>query len=120
MKKKTAEVQAQAAAENEVVTTPDPVQTEEPEKKRAEPDPVPDPEPVCYIGPTINGVVIHGVMYRGGIPDSVKKAAEQIPAIKNLLIPISRLAQAQREIDDPKSAISIMYKRAAAAARKRG
>lgn len=51
-----------------------------------------EPETVCYIGPTIPGTVQHAAFFRNGLPEHLEKAIEKCPAIKGLLIPISKLA----------------------------
>lgn len=76
---------------------------------------------VCYIGPTIHGVVSHGTVYVGGIPKVLEDEIKAEPAIGQLLIPLDRLAAVQSEVTRPTSAVAIIYKKAAAyAARKRG
>ena len=47
------------------------------------------PEAVCYIGPTIPDVVIHGTIYKDGMPEFVGKVATA--AFKALFIPVSQL-----------------------------
>ena len=55
-------------------------------------------EAVAYVGPDIKNVAINGTVYAGELPEALRKKMEDIPAIKGLLIPISRLAQASVEI----------------------
>lgn len=45
------------------------------------------PEAVCYVGPTIPDVVIHGTIYKDGMPEISGKSA----AFKALFIPVSQL-----------------------------
>ena len=45
------------------------------------------PEAVCYVGPTIPDVVIHGTIYKDGMPGIADRSA----AFKALFIPVSQL-----------------------------
>ena len=70
-------------------------------------------ETVMYVGPNIAGITINGTLYKDGkLPSLLRKKITELPVLKSLLIPVSNLAQATKELHDPKSAISICYKNA--------
>lgn len=64
---------------------------------------------VVYIGPTIKNVVSTGTIYNNGLPEPLKKEMEKLPMIGSLLIPVDRLAAAQKELATPGSALAIIY-----------
>ena len=66
-------------------------------------------ETVMYIGPSIKNVVTTGTLYNNGLPEILKKEAEKQPAIKSLIIPMSELTAAQKELATPGSALKIIY-----------
>lgn len=68
-------------------------------------------ETVVYIGPSIKNVVVTGTIYTNGLPEAVKKEMERQPALKSLLVPISGLAEAQKELNIPGSAMATIYKK---------
>lgn len=63
----------------------------------------------AYIGPTIPGVA-RGTVFNNGISETLKKAAEDMPAFKSLIVPLSELNKAQTELQDKNSARARMYK----------
>lgn len=68
------------------------------------------PEAIVYLGPDIDRLVNHGTVYEGGvIPDYLQKKIEQIPAIKGLLVPVSRYAEVAREITLPEGRYRTLY-----------
>ena len=72
--------------------------------------PEPEPEAIVYLGPDIDRLVNHGTVYEGGvIPDYLQKKIEQIPAIKGLLVPVSRYAEVAREITLPEGRYRTLY-----------
>lgn len=64
---------------------------------------------VMYIGPSIKNVVSTGSLYNNGLPEKLTQAMEKQPAIKSLIVPLSGLAAAQKELAIPGSALSIIY-----------
>ena len=56
-------------------------------------------EQVMYIGPTLRGVAKSGAVFSGGIPKKLEKLAAKKPIIKNLIVPISGIVQAKRDVD---------------------
>ena len=64
-------------------------------------------ETVMYIGPTVRGVVINGTLFKDGkLPALVEKRTEEMPVLQSLFVPVSKLAEAQRELKDSKSAMA--------------
>lgn len=63
----------------------------------------------AYIGPTIPGVA-RGTVFNNGISEILKKAAEDTPAIKRLIVPLAELNRAQTQLRDKKSSRAKMYK----------
>lgn len=68
-------------------------------------------EPVIYIGPSIKNVASTGTVYNNGLPDVLQKETEKQQVLKSLVIPVSRLADAQKEINTPGSAMNLIYKK---------
>lgn len=68
-------------------------------------------ETVVYIGPSIKNVVSTGTVYNNGLPERLVAEIEKQPAIKSLLVPVSRLAAVQRELSNQGSAVSLIYKK---------
>lgn len=64
-----------------------------------------------YIGPSIRGVVKHGAAFSGGLPARVKKLADEKPIIKNLIVPVSDLADAIKRSNEEGSAVAVAYDR---------
>ena len=56
-------------------------------------------EQVMYIGPTLRGVAKSGAVFSGGIPKKLEKLAAKKPIIKNLIVPISGIVQAKKDVD---------------------
>lgn len=64
-----------------------------------------------YIGPSIRGVVKHGAAFSGGLPARVEKLADEKPIIKNLIVPVSDLADAIKRSNEEGSAVAVAYDR---------
>lgn len=70
-------------------------------------------EAAIYIGPSIKGLVSTGTVYNNGLPDNLKLEMEKQPAIKNLVVPVSELSGARKDLRIPGSAMSIIYNKIA-------
>lgn len=66
-------------------------------------------EAVTYVGPDIKKVAINGTTYIGGLPDVLQEKIEQIPAIRGLLVPISKLAETGVAIATKGTALNNLY-----------
>ncbi len=70
-------------------------------------------ETLVYVGPSLIGVAMHNTFYTNGVTQALRDAAAAEPAFKNLIIPISKLAAAQADIDNRRGAIYAFYEKAA-------
>jgi hypothetical protein len=62
-----------------------------------------------YIGASFRGVAT-GTIYRGDkLPPAIEVAMKEVPALKELLVPISELLEAQKQLRNPESALSRLY-----------
>lgn len=66
-----------------------------------------------YIGPTIRGIVKHGSVFSGGVPPKLELLSKEKPIMKNMLIPISEVANAFKLLREEGTALSISYERIA-------
>ena len=59
-------------------------------------------EPVVYLGPAIPRLISHGTVFSDGkIPAYLEARAKKIPAIRGLIVPVSRYAEAAKELRSP-------------------
>ena len=59
-------------------------------------------EAVVYLGPAIPKLVSHGTVFSDGkIPAYLEAMAKKIPAIRGLIVPVSRYAEAAKELRSP-------------------
>lgn len=65
--------------------------------------------PVAYVGPDIKKVAINGTTYIGGLPVELQKKIDQVPAIRGLLVPISKLAETGVAIATKGTALNTLY-----------
>jgi hypothetical protein len=68
-------------------------------------------EQVMYMGPTIRGVVKSGAVFSGGIPKDLEKLAEEKPLISNLIVPLSGIVQAKKDIGTEGTVAAVAYSR---------
>lgn len=61
-----------------------------------------------YIGPPIIGVS-QGTVFSNGLTEVLKKAMDETPAIRNLVVSLSELAKAQTELADSRTARAKMF-----------
>ena len=64
-------------------------------KKTAAVQPV---APLAYVGPTIPGVATKGEVYTNGLPDALTAAAERKPLLNKLIVNLTDMPNAQRDI----------------------
>lgn len=64
---------------------------------------------VMYVGPSITGVLKQYVIYKNGIPQRISQLADEIPAVKHLLVPIEHITEAKKQINVAGSALNVMY-----------
>lgn len=76
-------------------------------------------EPVIYTGPNIYGMALQRFqVYRGGLPPYVKRAIEEIPEIKSLIVPVSELEAMLAKIEQPGTNESRLFHEIQKSARK--
>lgn len=75
---------------------------------------------VMYIGPTIPKVATSNSIYSNGVPDGLAEKIKEIPSLSALVVPVERLAAAQRDMKNRQSAVGICYAQALAALKKGG
>lgn len=69
------------------------------------------PKTVMYIGPSIKNVVATGTLYNKGLPEKLKQEIDRQPVLQELLIPVDKLAEAQKELASPGSGLAIIYQK---------
>ncbi len=69
-------------------------------------------EKVVYVGPTIPGVASHNTIYNNGLPKELTDAQDKEPAFKALVVPLSALSNALREINGKTGATYVFYEKA--------
>lgn len=65
---------------------------------------------MIYLGPSIPNIVRHASVYRNGYPERLKKAMEETPAVKKLIVPITSAPDVIKELRKEQSAIANIYK----------
>lgn len=66
---------------------------------------------VMYIGPSIPNVVQASTVFKDGVlPEALKKCVEEKPYMKKLLVPLTELSAAMKELNSS-SALSTIYRR---------
>ena len=71
-------------------------------------------EQVMYIGPTLRGVAKSGAVFSDGIPKKLEKLAAKKPIIKNLIVPISGIVQAKKDVYTEGTVAAVAYDRISA------
>lgn len=66
-------------------------------------------EPRIYIGPSIREVVQTAAIFKNDITPNLKTAIADLPAIGELLVPLSRLVEKQKELAVEGSALQRFY-----------
>lgn len=54
--------------------------------------------PLAYVGPTIPGVATRGEVYTNGLPAALTAVAEQRPLVNKLIVELTEMPNAQRDI----------------------
>lgn len=66
-------------------------------------------EQSIYIGPGFKGVA-HGTIYLGELPAHLQDAIQALPAIGELVVPMSKLVESNKALRDPESGLAKIYK----------
>lgn len=64
---------------------------------------------VMYLGPSIKGVAATGTVYNNGLPKGLEEEVGKQPLLKELIIPLGGIAEAQKALKEKGSTISIIY-----------
>lgn len=67
---------------------------------------------MVYVGPTIAGIVVQNTIFNNGISSLLKEAIKEMPGLESLLVPISELPSAMKEINSKKGALYMLSERA--------
>lgn len=62
-----------------------------------------------YIGPGFRGVT-HGTIYLGELPPHLEEAIKELPAIGELVVPMSKLVESNKALRDAESGLAKIYK----------
>lgn len=62
-----------------------------------------------YLGPNLKGV-LRGTVFLNGLPPALEEAIRKLPVVAELVVPVSNIRQANRELADPDSALSRFYR----------
>ena len=73
--------------------------------------PMKNSEPRIYIGPSFKGVTT-GTVYKASLTPVLEAAIKEVPAFSELVVPLNRLLQANRELSIPDSALRRIYQMA--------
>lgn len=65
---------------------------------------------VVYCGPTLPGVAKQYTVYKGALPEQLTAAIKKEPAIRELIIPLGKLADARRQLGSKSGYIYRLYK----------
>ena len=61
-----------------------------------------------YIGPSLKGIA-RGTVFQNGLTPELKERIQKTPAIAELVVPVGRLRDANRELADSDSALSRFF-----------
>lgn len=64
-----------------------------------------------YIGPSIRGVMTGTVFTGSDLPEHLVAAIEQQPVLKELIVPVSQLIEARKQLQDSNSAMSKYFRK---------
>lgn len=68
---------------------------------------------IFYMGPTIKrGILEKGAVYRGELPKEVEELKKEKPILSPLFVDKKGYVESCRELRDPRSRLSALYKRA--------
>ncbi|MCL6456493.1 MAG: hypothetical protein K6T85_00660 [Gorillibacterium sp.] len=85
-------------------------QQEQPAETVVEQQEVMQQEPLIYVGPSLpNGLATKYTTFSNGIPVHLSIHFEKCPAFKQLFIPVRRLAETEKRLNDATSAESVFY-----------
>ena len=68
-------------------------------------------EQVIYVGPTIKNVVKQHTVFINGLPAILEEKAKELPAIKKLVVPVSKLMEVRKQIEQTGTAYNVFYEK---------
>jgi len=68
------------------------------------------PKTVIYVGPNIGTVLRRFCVFKNGLPDTLTPLLQERPALTGLFVDVEQLPNAVRDLNDPNSTISTLYK----------
>ena len=69
---------------------------------------------LVYLGPTITGVVRHSTIFKNGVlPQKLSECVTEFPLMKKLLVPVSDIAAATKELNKEQSVLGTIYSQTA-------
>ncbi|WP_028857460.1 hypothetical protein [Psychrilyobacter atlanticus] len=70
-------------------------------------------ESTFYIGPRVQrGILDKGTIFRGDLPEEVKKLKEKYPSIASLFVSEDQYVESLNEIDQPGTITNILFNKA--------
>lgn len=66
-------------------------------------------EAVIYLGPPLKDIVQPGAVFVNGLPPDLKKAQDACLSIGELIVPVSRAAEAMKQIGKAGSSLHVCY-----------
>jgi len=66
---------------------------------------------MIYVGPAIPGVAERNRIYRGDVPEGIRKMAGENPYFANLLVPIMQLKAARQDLETKGSVLAVSYRK---------
>lgn len=89
------------------------VKKEPKEKKVLKPKEIKKKISTFYIGPAVQrGVLDKGTIFRGNLPEEVKKLKEKYPSLNPLFVSEDKYVEALNEIDQPGTITNILFNKA--------
>lgn len=68
-------------------------------------------EQVIYVGPSIKNVVKQNTIYTNGLPVILEEKAKELPEIKKLVVPVSKLMEVREQLKQSGTAYNVFYSR---------
>jgi len=62
-----------------------------------------------YIGPSISGVIKTSTIFIVELPARLNKLIEELPCVRNLIVPIDRLTRAKQALSEQGSVENVSY-----------
>lgn len=67
------------------------------------------PKKVVYLGPTLPGVAKEGTIYIDGITPQLEEACEQMPTIREFIVPVDTYEEVAKRLKDSEDGMSQIY-----------